>query len=303
MSTNNKEIKKNIRIMATRHSAFYSPLLIAVKSSFSSDSAIECTYSVADEDQDVQKMLISDDIDIAQSTVSAKWNHKFKDEIVNFAQINRMDGFFLLRRKDISNSVDFKWSDLINKSIIADHALQPLTTLKYALYKSDIEFNKLAFIDSGSTDNMINQFKSGEGDYIHLQGPEAHQLENENYGHIVTSVGKNVGPLSFSSLICKKSFLSSSNYQNFLKLFLESKIFSATASPINVAERVLDFFPDIDLNILVKTITDYQGLHCWESNLNISENHYDKTLEIFQQFGLKGIHPYSESVNNNTLII
>lgn len=298
MSTDSKENNINIRIMTSRHSAFFSPLLIAVKSSFSNNSPIECTYSVADNKDDIHKLLIDNQIDIALSAVSLSWRKSFNRELINFAQINRMDGFFLLRRNNISKSNEFNWSDLVSKSIIIDQEFDSSTTFKYALFKNDIALNDVVLINSGSSENMINEFKSGEGDYIHLQGPDIHQLVNDGYGDIVTSVGKTIGPLSFNSLICKNSFIDSNNYLSFINLLNESKIFTINNKPEIVAEIVLDFFPDIELDVLINTIISYQKLNCWESNLNITENHYDNTLQIFQHYGLKGIYPYSEFVNN-----
>ena len=55
---------------------------------------------------------------------------------------------------------------------------------------------------------MIEAFKRGEGDYIHLQGPAPQQLEHDGHGHIVTALGDAIGPCAFSSLAATRDWLS-----------------------------------------------------------------------------------------------
>ena len=44
---------------------------------------------------------------------------------------------------------------------------------------------------------MIAAFKSGEGEYIHLQGPAPQQLEHDGHGHIVAALGDAIGRNNF----------------------------------------------------------------------------------------------------------
>ena len=51
---------------------------------------------------------------------------------------------------------------------------------------------------------MVAAFRSGAGDYVHLQGPAPQQLEADGVGHVVASVGEAIGPVAFSSLCARR---------------------------------------------------------------------------------------------------
>ena len=73
-------------------------------------------------------------------------------------------------------------------------------------------------------------------------------------------------------------------------------MFAQTENSLKIAEITNEFFPDTEFDYLEKTIKAYQDLNCWNGDLIISEDHYDKTLEIFRFNGLEGIFPYSENI-------
>ena len=302
-----------IRLIASRHSAFYTPLLLTVDLG-SSDAnfmkslsdGFSCNYSVAENDENVYEMITNDDVDIAQSSIAGSWNNEYSENIIHFAEINKTDGFYLVRRDGLKDT-EFKWEDLINSKVLVDHSKQPNYMFKYACYKKDIEYTKIDAIDAGSPEEMIAAFRSGEGDYIHLQSPQSIDLTYNAYddkgnvtrskvGETVASIGKILGPLSFSTLICKKSFIKTKAFHKFIEIFHTTKLFAQTESALNIAEITNEFFPETELDYLEKSIKNYQDLNCWNGDLTISENYYDKTLEIFRFNGLKGIFPYSENI-------
>src|ERR1700693_2769614 len=117
-----------IRIMASRHSAFYSPLLCCITALKSEGQ--EVTYSVLGPGQRGYALLRDGQIDIMQSAVSSNWNLRemgVEPLPVHFAQINRRDGFFLAAREP---DAAFDWKKLEGKTLLADHGPQPLAMLK-----------------------------------------------------------------------------------------------------------------------------------------------------------------------------
>ena len=293
----NEDTNNIVRVMASRHSAFYTPLLLSTEPNFMKEIPLECSYQVAENSQNVFEMISKGEIDIAQSAVSGSWNNEFAKDIVHFAQINKMDGFFILKREKSKTMKDFHWSDLIDSEVLADHSKQPLAMFKYACYKKDIDSNKIKLKDAGNPEEMIDAFRDGTGDFIHLQGPAAQQLAFDGTGVIVASTGRAIGPVAFSSLICTKSFLKTDRFETFLTKFNAGKIYAQNEKPEVIAEIIMEFFPQgIELEALINTIKEYQSLHCWDKEIKISENHYSRALEVFKNDGLEGIFPYSENV-------
>ena len=313
-----EELIKPIKVMSSRHSAFYTPLLLAVElgstdqnfmKSISED--FECSYSVAENNENVYEKISNGEIDIAQSSVSGSWGNKYSKDIVHFAEINKMDGFHLVQRSDHENDEKFDWEMLNQKEILVDHSSQPLYMFKYACSKKNINFDNLNVIDAGSPENMIKKFREGKGDFIHLQAPQSIDLTYDQFdeegkniirskvGNIVEYIGKIIGPLSFSSLICKREYLDTKEYHKFIEIFHTTKLFAQTQDPSKISEIIFEFFPETDVDALEKTISIYQKLNCWNGEVNISEDHYDTTLEVFRNSGVEGIFPYSEIVHQH----
>ena len=304
--------------MSSRHSAFYTPLLLAVELGSTDQSFMksvsedfECSYAVAGNNENVYEKVLNNEIDIAQSSVSGSWNNKYSKDIVHFAEINKMDGFHLVEKFDDDSQETFNWESLNEKEVLVDHSAQPLNMFKYACSKKNIDFDNIKIIDAGSPEEMVKSFREGYGDLIHLQAPQSIDLTYDLYdekginivrpkvGKIVEQIGKVIGPLSFSSLICKREYLETKEYHKFIEIFHTTKLFAQTQDPSKISEIIFEFFPDTDVEALEKTISIYQKLNCWNGEVNISEDHYDTTLEVFKNAGIEGIFPFSEIVHQH----
>ncbi len=309
--------------MSSRHSAFYTPLLLTVELGSTDQSFMksvsedfECSYTVAENNENVYEKVFNNEIDIAQSSVAGSWNNKYSKDIVHFGEINKMDGFHLVERSDVESqeafSQDaFNWELLNEKEVLLDHSAQPLNMFKYACLKKNIDFDKLKIIDAGSPEEMVKSFREGNGDLIHLQAPQSIDLTYDLYdekginivrpkvGKIIEQIGKIIGPLSFSTLICKREYLNTREYHKFIEIFHTTKLFAQTQDPSKISEIIFEFFPDTDVEALEKTISIYQKLNCWNGEVNISEDHYDTTLEVFRNNGVEGIFPFSEIVHHH----
>ena len=114
---------------------------------------------------------------------------------------------------------------------------------KYACYKKDIDYSRIDVINAGSPEEMVNEFRNGNGDYIHLQAPQSTDLTYNVYdekdqniitrakaGEAVASIGKIIGPLSFSSLICKKTYIETPEFHKFIEIFHTTKLFAQNLS-------------------------------------------------------------------------
>ena len=81
-----------LRVMASRHSAFYSPLLGAIAGGFLQEEGFESVYTPLPPGKTVAQLLAAGEIDVAQSAVSSSWGPLEQGQqppIVHFAQINR----------------------------------------------------------------------------------------------------------------------------------------------------------------------------------------------------------------------
>jgi len=288
-----------INIMALRHSAFYSPLLMTMAGGFLRGEGLEPGYRPATPDSTVVDNIRNGGCHLAQSAVATSFselNAGKTIDIVHFAQINERDGFFIAGRE---SDPEFQWSHLIGKTILVDHFFQPMAMLKYGLHKQGIEFDQFDIVDAGDVNAIDTAFREGKGDFVHQQGPAPQQLERDGLGSVVAAVGDAVGPVAFSSLCASQEWLESDMASAFMRAYRASLKYVISAPPEEIAAREIEagYFPGIDRQVLTDTISCYQKLGCWNVNPVISEQSYDNLLDVFLLNGLISTrYPYNTVV-------
>jgi NitT/TauT family transport system substrate-binding protein len=274
--------------MASRHSAFYSPLLCCIR--FLRDEGREVTYSVLGADQRTYALIRDGVVDIVQSAVSSNWKPRERGVEplpVHFAQINQRDGFFLVGRQP---EPAFHWKELEGRTLLADHGLQPLVMLKYAVQQNGADWRKIKVIDAGTPEKMEASFSAGTADYVHLQAPFV-------CGEVVVSVGASMPAVAFSSLCCGRGFQKTEAYRAFLKVYERATGWVRTAPAEDVAAAVASFFPLVAPEILTGAIRSYQALGCWDGGIEIPRDLYEQALNVFQSAGeITWRHRYEEVV-------
>ena len=288
-----------INIMALRHSAFYSPLLITIAGGFLRDEGLEPTYAVATPERTVPDSIHDGSCHVAQSAVATSFAALERGEaldIVHFAQINERDGFFLAGR---ISEPDFTWERLRGKRVLVDHFFQPLAMFRYGLYRQGVDFVDLDVIDAGYVEAIDRAFRAGQGDYVHQQGPAPQQLEKDGVAYVVAAVGDAVGPVAFSSLCAARDWLDTDMARGFMRAYRRARQYVIAASAEEIARREAEagFFPDTDLDVLTDTIAAYQRLGCWTPDPAISLAAYENLLEVFLLSGaITRRHPYEAAV-------
>ncbi len=287
---------REIRIVVSRHSAFYSPLIATLAAGFLEKEGWQASYRPLALAERVPELIAAGQADVVQSAVSSNWLAMERGETnlpVHFAQINRRDGFFLVERRP---DREFHWRKLEGRTLLADHAPQPLAMLKYAVRRQGAEWNRIRVLDAGSPEQMAAAFRAG-GDYVHLQGPAAQQLEHEGVGSVVASVGEAMPPVAFSSLAASRRFLESEPGEAFLRAYVRARQWVRSAPPEAVAAREAVFFPGCSEAAVATAIARYQALGCWEGGAEIPRDLYERALEVFLDGGaITRCWPYEEVV-------
>lgn len=274
-----------INIMALRHSAFYAPLLMTIKGGYLTKQGLEPTYTVATADNPIDKNLLAGTAHLSQSAPAVSFAALDKGDsldIVHFAAINNCDGFYLTACAPNDN---FKWSDLEGQEVLVDHLFQPYATLRYAMFLNGADFDKIKIINAGNVEQMDQVFRAGQGAFIHQQGPAPQQLENDALGQIVASVGEAIGSIAFSSLCASRNWLETDMAKAFLAAYQQAMLDTIEMPAPKITAIIHDFLPDIDKDVLIKTIDDYKKLGTWQSDISIKRNSYDNLLKVFLHSG------------------
>lgn len=272
-----------LKILVSRHSAFYSPLIVTIAGPFLREEGLTATYGVLAPGQTSRDTLHRGKAHIIQSAVSSNWGPMEKGIEglpVHFAQINIRDGFFLAGRQ--AGSAPFQWKDLEGRTLLADHGGQPLAMLRYAAHANGVDWDRVQKIDAGSPEQMVEAFRNGQGDFIHLQGPAPHQLALEGLATIRAAVGAAMPPVAFSSLVALPDFLRSEAAAQFLRAYGKARTWVREASAETIADTESSFFPAVPREALCAAIADYQKLGCWNGEIEIPQDLYEQSLNVFE---------------------
>jgi NitT/TauT family transport system substrate-binding protein len=286
-----------LRVMASRHSAFYSPLIGAIAGGFLQEEGFEPVYAPLPPGKAVAQLLTAGEIDVAQSAVSSSWAFLEQGQqppTVHFAQINERDGFLIAARRP---DPAFSWDKLRSGGFMFVHGGQPQAMLAYAMHKRGVDLKQVQGVNAGSSESMMTAWRQGQGDYFHEQGPYPQQLEHEEVAHIVASVGEVIGPVAFSSLTATREWLQRPEARRFMRAYRKAREWVNTASAAEIARSEQEFFPRVDQRALTSTIASYQRLGNWNPPVTISRATYEVALDVFQHSQLiTRRHPYEHVV-------
>lgn len=278
-------MSESIHIQFTRFSAFYSPLIVAIAGGWLEREGLRPRHSVAPPGKSAIAGLLDGSVHVAQSAPSqaiVALDSGRMPGAVHFAQINEKDGFFLVGRRP---EPDFDWKRLAGREVLVDHGDQPMAMFRYACFRRGADFGAIRATDAGSTEKMIEAFRAGRGDYVHLQGPAPQQLEHEGRGHIVAAVGEAVGPCAFSSLAATREWLASDMARAFMRAYRGARAWLIAAPAAEVAALQAPFFPGVERAALAAAIAAYQKLGNWTPHVEITRAAYEATLDVFAHAG------------------
>ncbi|HEX4273866.1 MAG TPA: ABC transporter substrate-binding protein [Bryobacteraceae bacterium] len=248
-----------IRITASRHTPFYSPLICTMAAGFLAKHGVDFTYGVLPAGETSAGMIAGDKTDIMQTAPSTNWARMEKGETgfpLNFALINQRDGFFLV-------PAPAGWKDLEGKRILADHGSQPLTMLRYALQYNGVDLSKVELV------------KTGAADFIHMQAPDKPGL----------SLGAAAPPNAFSSFCASREFIATEACRTFTKAFAEAKDWVRRAPAAESAAKEASHFPNLSPVALAAIIDQYKAIGTWEGGPEIPRDLYEQSLNVFESTG------------------
>ena len=274
-----------INIQFTLFSAFYSPLIMVMAGGFLREEGYDHNWSVAPPGKSAMDALVDGSADVIQTAVIQGVNDLENGRTpaaLNFALVNAMDGFFITARNPHDN---FSWDSLEGSELVTFPGGQPNYMLRYACLKAGIDYSRIQPVTPGGPDQIDAAFRAGQGQFVHQQGPYPQQLEAEGLGHVVARCGPLIGRCAFSTLAAKPEWLDSDAARAFQRAYRNAMAHLATAPVDTVVDTIVSWFDDTDREALSRCIAAYQALGCWSPDVDITQQDYDATLDVFEHAG------------------
>lgn len=214
------------------------------------------------------------------------YNNGEKDYPVTFAGLTKRDGSFIVSREKIDN---FKLEDLKGKYIIGGRkGGMPEMTLEWTLKENGIDPNNDLTIDTSiAFAAMGGAFIGGTGDFVTLFEPNATELEKQELGYIVAYLGELGGEVPYTAYNARRSYIEENPevIEGFSKAIDKALKYVDSHSAEDIANNIIDYFPDTALNDLVTIIDRYKKGDAWRDNISITENEWKHIQEIIIEAG------------------
>ncbi|RDY25887.1 ABC transporter substrate-binding protein [Romboutsia weinsteinii] len=303
-TTEEKKLDK-VTIAEVTHSVFYAPQYAAITEGFFEEEGIEIDLLNTQGADKTMAALISGEAQVGLMGPEASiyiFNQGSEDYAVNFAQLTKRDGSFLVGREKNDN---FSYDDLKGSEILGGRkGGVPLMTFEYVLKQNGLK------VSENSTDGDVNvrtdvqfstmtgAFAGGEADYTTAFEPTATQMEKEGSGYVVTSIGADSGEIPYTAYSTTKTFMNDNKdlVQRFTNAVYKGQQWVETASSEEIAKSMQPFFEDISLEDLVSVVDRYRSIDAWCSDPTLTEEALNKLMDVMTEAGELDKKPAYDSI-------
>ena len=295
---------RDVTLNEVTRSVFYAPLYVAVSKGFFSAEGLDVPIVTSGGSDKSMTALLSGEAEIAlmgpETAVYVKNEGKEAYPRI-VAQLTKRDGSFLLGRKA---EADFSWSSLKGKSVIGGRpGGMPYMTLLYILKNHGLEPGKdVDVISNIQFPLMGGAFDSGTGDYVTLFEPTASVFQASGKGHIVANVGLESGEVPYTAFMVKENTLheDAAFVDAFVRAIYKAQCWTWEAADEEIAQAMLPFFPDTDVETLSMVAKSYRETDSWTKTPVMNEEAFTRLQDVIENAGeLKARIPFEELVDNS----
>ncbi len=299
---NGKEIDI-VRLGEVTHSVFYAPQYAAIAKGFFQEEGIEIELSNLQGADKVMSAVLSNQIDIGFCGPEASiyvYNEGREDYPQVFAQMTQRDGSFLVGKDKVD---EFKWEQLKGKTVIPGRrGGVPYMTFEYLIKQNGLDpVADLVLDDSIQFSLMAGAFSGSDAEYVTLFEPTASMIEAENKGYILTSVGEESGDIPYTAYCAKSSYIAENEdlIERFTRAIYKGLKWVKEHTAAEIAEAILDQFPDTDLDMLTSSVERYKSIDAWKTEPTMTEESYNRLQDIMEEAGELDVRaPFDKIVNN-----
>ena len=277
-----------VRLSEVTHSVFYAPFYAALELGFFEEEGLEIELSNGGGADKVMTAVLAGQVEIGLAGPESciyVLNEGREDYPVVFAQLTKRDGSFLVGRTD----EEFSWENLRGKTILGGRkGGVPEMTLEYVMRQNGVIPQEDAVVDTSVQFNMMaGAFTGGNGDYVALFEPTATEVELAGKGYVLTSIGLESGEIPYTAFFAAQSYLQENPevIQGFTNAIARGQEWVLSHSAEEIAETILEQFPDTDLEVLTAVCQRHLEIDAWNATPVMEEEALDRLMTVMETAG------------------
>lgn len=277
-----------VEVMEVAHTPYFLPQYIALNMGFFKEQGLSVHLRTTSReaarkaltDQRTNIILCS----LADSILTLPLDQKPSPKA--FAALTKQDGSFLLARK---KTASFQWSDLKEKTVIGeapDSSAQMI--LEEILRSHGLEpYHQLTIYQNIPNSLRLEAFRSGTGNYLLTSETNASVAETRGYGHIIASIGATSGEMPVAVYAAAADYIETHQevIQKFTNAIYKTQLWLQYHSAQEALDAVAPSFPQVEQEILLRSIERYMTLGTWPKDPIITEEPYNRFCAIVKKAG------------------
>lgn len=288
-SCSQKDSLEKVKLAEVTRSIFYAPQYVALEKGFFEDEGLDVELTTTWGGDKTMTTLLADGADIAlvgSETSIYVDAQGATDPIINFAQLTKTDGTFLVSREKID---DFDWEMLKGSTFLGQRkGGMPQMVGEFVLKKHEIDpHTDLELIQNIDFGNIANAFASGTGDFVQLFEPTASVFEKEGKGHIIASFGEESGQVPYTTFMAKQSYIdeNSETVEKFVRAMDKAQAWVEKADPEEIAKIVAPYFEDADVDTLAIVVERYRSQGSFATDMKLTKDGWENLQTIMEEAG------------------
>ena len=291
-----------LRLALTFHHVFYAPYYVTLHRGLFAEHGLELTTTVPGDGRLVLAGQASGEIDVALGGIMrslVSYNAGETDAPIHFTRVNDRDGFFLVGR-----STAFDWPDLLGRRLILfSEAPTPWYVLRALLRERGLDPDQIEAIPGMPAPAAAEAFQRGEADFLQCPAQVAEALVADGSATIVREMGREGGPIPYSSYSARRAVLDSQaeTIGAFIRAHVATLEWMRQASGAEIWETIAPSFADADAAVYRRAVERYHRLGVWSSDATLPHASFDRLADLMHRGGLiERVAPY-EACCDDTL--
>jgi NitT/TauT family transport system substrate-binding protein len=294
-----------IKVGEVLRTQFYTPMYVALGKGYVKDEGLEVELVSAGGSDRVGALVLADSVDFGLAGPEVPmyiYNGESPDKPLMFCALTGTDGYFLVSKAKIDK---FEWSMLNGKKIMAQRpGSTPELCFEYLLKQHGVDAETIkSLVTNVGPAAREGAWLAGGFDFALFLEPGLTKLEKDGQLHVITSIGKEVGRVEYTSFFAKKSWLAKNGAiaQKWTNAIAKAQAFMRTAKVEEVAQSVMPYFPGIPLEGHVAVIKRYMnaGGPIWATTTEVDEGGINKLQELMVS---GGVMPADKKVPYNVVV-
>lgn len=272
------------------HSLFFAPAYVAIAKGMFSAAGIEVEMTTANGGDKSIAALLGGVGDIALVGPEAPiyvLNSESPRKVRIFCGLTATDGYLLVSRE---KPAAFDWGMIEGKEVMGWRpGSTPLLFLQAAMRRNRIDpLKDVTLVNSIAPPARMGAWLAGPTQYAIFAEPDASQLELSGKGHIVASVGHEVGQIDYTAFMATDDYLKANSgvVQAWTDAIAKAMTWTASASVADLTAVLLPYFPGVSNEAMTAGVERYRKLDIWKKTPAIEPAAIERFQDILVQSGV-----------------